>query len=432
MIVDRTGYTEIINSRRYFISYTSFPSGTDLNIIRSLGGLVAHKYTLSPLISVVFSEDIIESIINILNRESNITGIWPVMEASIDPPGGAYTIEPEQCVSLQSRTIPWGISRVKAPDVWATGNTGANVKVGIIDTGIDYTHEVLSDNYKGGHTFLTTANGPYEDSNPRDDYGHGTHVAGTIAAKDNGQGVVGVAPNAQIYAIKALNCVGSGFFDDILEGYEWLNNQGIKIVNLSAGGFGRYLNNSPENQEYASLYNSGMLMLSAAGNSCDPDKNGVTDCDDDGDRVIWPAQSNYHVAVAATNDNDTIAPFSSRGPSVELAAPGGYEGSNRRGILSSIPRTIPTCLHTLGCDPTVYDDCMYCCNSGYRRWSGTSMACPHVTGVSVLIKAAHPNWNPDQIRIAMDNTAVHKGSLGRNREYGYGIVNAYAAVNYNQ
>ena len=109
----------------------------------------------------------------------------------------------------------WGVMKIGADTVQATGNQGEGIKVAVIDTGINYLHEDLQANYKGGYDFVN------KDADPFDDNGHGTHCAGIIAAADNNIAVVGVAPKASLYALKVLNSAGSGYTSDIIAAIQW-------------------------------------------------------------------------------------------------------------------------------------------------------------------------------------------------------------------
>ncbi|HHW14493.1 MAG TPA: S8 family peptidase, partial [Firmicutes bacterium] len=200
--------------------------------------------------------------------------------------------------------VPWGIARIGAPALWqqSPSTTGAGVKVAVLDTGIDLNHPDLSPNLAAGVNIL----------NPRrpasDDNGHGTHVAGTIAAALNGLGVVGAAPQARLYPVKVLDRNGSGRLSDIVKGLEWCVQQGIQVANLSLG--------SPEGnatfaEAVARAAAAGVVVVAAAGNTGPgPDTLG------------YPARYPETIAVGATTRGDAVAGFSSRGEELDLVAPG--------------------------------------------------------------------------------------------------------------
>ncbi|MBU2052676.1 MAG: S8 family serine peptidase, partial [Nanoarchaeota archaeon] len=152
--------------------------------------------------------------------------------------------------------------------------------------GIDYNHPDLKSNYKGGYDFVNT------DTDPMDDHGHGTHVAGTVAALDNGIGVVGVAPEANLYALKVLSSGGSGSYSDVIAALQWCVNNGIQVTNNSYGSSGDPGTNVKE--AFDNAYNiHGIIHVAAAGNSGNPPGRG--------DNIIYPARYDSVIAVAAKN-----------------------------------------------------------------------------------------------------------------------------------
>lgn len=293
-------------------------------------------------------------------------------------------------------TLPWGVDRIDADLVWdadgdLTVDTGANagslVKVAVLDTGIDLDHPDLKDNIKGGYNAINSA------KSGDDDNGHGTHVAGIIAGVDNAIGVLGVAPKAHLYAVKVLSRTGSGYFSDIIEGLQWCMENDIQVVNMSLG--------SPSNVQsfkdaITATYNAGITLVAAAGNSGPGDNT-----------VEYPARYPEVIAVSATDSSDNIAGWSSRGPEVDLAAPGVSINSTYKG-------------------------------GGYKVLSGTSMASPHVAGVAALVIASGVSDGNgddrinDEVRSILESTAENLSELNvPNSLYGYGLVDAYAAVSGN-
>lgn len=279
--------------------------------------------------------------------------------------------------------LPWGVDRIDADLVWDKedpklavdpgANAGGGVKVAILDTGIDLDHPDLQANIKGG---INTVN---PRKSPDDDNGHGTHVAGIIAAVDNAVGVIGTAPEAWLYAVKVLNRQGSGYVSDIIEGLQWCIDNKMQVVNMS---FGTSSDVQSLYDAIVKAYHSGMVLVAAAGNSGPGD-----------DTVLYPARYKEVIAVSATDQNDNIAWFSSRGPEVELAAPG-------VNIMSTFK------------------------NGGYMVLEGTSMACPHVTGTAALVIASGVSTR-DEIRTRLQATA---DNLGDPNLFGYGLVDAQEAA----
>ena len=280
-----------------------------------------------------------------------------------------------------SQSLPWGVDQVDAEKAWAT-NDGTAVKVGIVDTGIDLAHPDLQTNIKGG------VNTIYPTKSANDDNGHGTHVAGIAAAINNNIGVVGIGPKIYLYAIKVLNKNGSGFLSDIIEGLQWAISNGMQVVNMSLG-------TSSDVQSFhdavIAVYNAGIVQVAAAGNSSGS--------------VSFPGAYPEVIAVSAIDQTNTIAPWSSRGPEVDLASPG-------VDILSTYKGKI------------------------YATLSGTSMAAPHVAGAAALVLKtpvgtydtnANGVWNPLEVKSKLEATATELGNTGKDSLYGAGLLNALSA-----
>jgi subtilisin len=205
-------------------------------LIRGRGGEVRRSYRFLPAVSAELPETQISS----LRADPRV--------AYIEEDGLVYALDKELDNS-------WGVKHIGAGEVHSS-NKGAGVKVAIIDTGIDYTHPDLDANYKGGYDFVN-------DADPKDDEGHGTHVAGIIAAEDNGNGVVGVAPQASLYAVKVLDSGGSGYISDVVAGIEWAIENGMDIISMSLGTNSNYktLRDACDQASAA-----GILVVAAAGN----------------------------------------------------------------------------------------------------------------------------------------------------------------------
>jgi len=282
--------------------------------------------------------------------------------------------------SQPAETLPWGVDRIDADLVWGI-TTGDPVKVAIVDTGIDLAHPDLKDNIKGGYNAINSQ------KSANDDNGHGTHVAGIVAAIDNEIGVIGVGPKIDLYAVKVLNRRGSGYLSDVIEGLDWAISNGMQVVNMSLGTASNVLSF----QEAVQRVNAaGIVQVAAAGNS--------------GGAVSYPAAYPEVIAVSATDSSDTIASWSSRGPEVDLAAPGVSIYSTYKG-------------------------------STYKTLSGTSMAAPHVTGVAALVidkKTCDFDLNgvctPAEVQQRLEATAEDLGVVGKDNLYGAGLVDAEKAV----
>src|ERR1043166_11110 len=215
-------------------------------------------------------------------------------------------------VTPGTETTPYGIAMVNAPQVWpvtqgkSVGN-GTPIHVAIIDTGISYSDTELAPAYRGGFNELNLT------PDPLDDNGHGTHVAGTIAAAMNGNGVVGVAPNVDIYSAKVFDACGSGTLSQIVRRVDWVMQKkseigGNWIMSLSLGSDGA---STSEASSFQNAYNAGILTFAAAGNGY-PDSPGLSS----------PAAYSTVVSVGAIDSTGTIASFSQRGPDLKVVAPG--------------------------------------------------------------------------------------------------------------
>lgn len=368
---------------RVFVTFTDQPGPKDLELVRLAGGKLHFTYQTVPALSTTIPETAIPGLL----RNPRIT--------SIEPVGEIWLLEQE---------VPWGITAIGADTVHGY-NKGAGIKVGVIDTGIDYTHEDLYDNYQTGYDFAgSTLNNP--DPDPMDSDGHGTHVSGTVAAEDNDFGVVGVAPEAWLYALKVFDDSGNGTWDCVIAALEWAQGlevdtdgdgtpdvTGVKmdVVNMSIAGtdFSGLVE-----QACNSAYAGGVVLVAAAGNSGNPPGRG--------DTIEEPARYESVIAVAAVDSNLRRARWSSTGDSLELSAPG------------------------VGVKSTYL-------NGGYTTLQGTSMASPHVVGTVALVLAngTLTDENGDavvnniDVRLLLQRTADPLGDPWR---YGYGLVDTDEAA----
>lgn len=344
-----------VDTQFMLIGFNSIPGVAEHGLLRAYGVTIEKEYTLIPVMLVEVPLQAIPG----LQRN-------PLVKY----------LEEDMPVYAVTDSIPWGIERVKAPDVWTSALTitGAGIKVAVLDTGIG-PHPDL--NVKGGTTTVGGKN--YSDGN-----GHGTHVAGTIAALKNDIGVVGVAPAAELYAVKVLNNGGSGSVSSIIAGIEWSVNNEMDIINMSLGS-----SEPSQALEDAckAAFNTGIFLVAAAGNSGNADGTG--------DNVIYPAKYWSVLGVAATDTDNNRAAFSSTGLSVDLAAPGVNIYSTYK--------------------------------NGYAYLSGTSMASPHVAGVAALVLSAKPSLGSGDVSYFLKSTAQDLGLPKAHQ--GHGLVNALAAVN---
>lgn len=280
----------------------------------------------------------------------------------------------DNAVDPTDEVIPWGVDRIDADLAWQY-STGKKVRVAVIDTGIDMDHPDLQANIHGGINTIAPSPQYPDPDNFDDDHGHGTFVAGIIAAVDNNIGVIGVAPNAWLYGVKVLNSGGAGYISDIIEGIEWCIDKDMQVINMSFGG----LYSEALQDACDAAWDHGCILVACLGTS----------------GVSYPAGYSSVIGVAAT-DRDDIQWYE-YGEELELVAPG-------EGILSTVP------------------------GGGYAVMTGTSFGCPHVAGTAALVIARHPLYTNSVVRVILQRTAEDLGAPGWDPYYGYGMVDALEAV----
>jgi hypothetical protein len=378
---------------RYFVTFSE-PRSTSLSqaddrvtrLVGRVAGIVL-KRSYRTLPNTV-SMELPDSILQLLRADPSIASIVPV------PVARAADAELDNA---------WGVEHIGAGSLHDAGNSGAGVRVAVIDSGILSSHSDLNANYDPSCSYDFVD----DDAIPNDATGHGTHVAGTIAAEDNNVAgsVVGVAPDATLCALRVLNSSNSGSFDDIVQAIECASvgctigattvlPADVANLSLSAGADpGSSVANA-----FAAAYDAGLVIVAAAGNS--------GTCAGNTESVGWPANYPDVIAAAATDANDVSVCFSSTGAKLVtkgLAAPG-----------VSINST--------------WND------GGYRAQSGTSMASPHIAGVAALILAADGSLTPDEVWDLLRNTALDRDNPlapgfpdGCDTWYGCGSLSATAA-----
>jgi type VII secretion-associated serine protease mycosin len=280
-----------------------------------------------------------------------------------------------------NRGQQWDFAKLNVSAAW-NRSTGAGVTVAVIDTGIDATHPDLAANVLPGYDAIANTAGVRTDEN-----GHGTHVAGTIAAvTGNNLGVSAIAPDTKILPIRVLGSNGSGNMSDAAEGIVWATDHGAQMINMSLGSTSKV---TAVSNAINYARSKGVTVVAAAGNSRTA-----------GSPTSYPAADAGVIAVAATDSNDRFGSYSNAGSYLDVAAPG-----------SNILSTYPTAL-----------------GYSYRSMSGTSMAAPHVAAIAALLKAANPALTPDQIEAALEKTAVDLGPTGFDNDYGNGRIDPVAAL----
>jgi subtilisin family serine protease len=264
--------------------------------------------------------------------------------------------------------------------------TGSGVTIAIIDTGVDLTHPDLSANLVAGYDYVDG------DNTPQDGNGHGTNVAGIAAAALNGIGVSGVAPWAKILPVRVLDDEGSGYTSDVVAGITYAADR-AQILNLSLGSV--YANSTLQNAINYAANTKGRLVVAASGNCGDAyyPYNGCTAQN----QPSYPGAYSNVLAVAATDNYDAHASFSTAGSYVDVAAPG----------------------------EDIYNTYM---GNSYYAESGTSQAAPHVAGLAALIWAKYPTYTASQVWNRITSTAVDLGAAGRDDIFGAGRIDVKKAL----
>ncbi|MBI4186014.1 MAG: S8 family peptidase [Chloroflexi bacterium] len=336
------------------MSFDVTPGPTEEALVHNAGGNIKRSYHIVPAVAASIPRDRLES----LRRNPKVTSI-------------------EEDVSLQvvEQTLPRAVDRIDAGVAHGQSN-GRGVKVAILDTGIDLDHPDLR--VVGRVSFVDGA------TSADDDHGHGTMVAGVVGALDNGTGVTGVAPEAQLYAVKVLNKWGWGYSSDILAGIEWAIDHRMQVVNMSFGG--PLEQSSVIQAALEAAYQAGIVLVAAAGNAGD---QGI---------IYSPARYQPVIAVGATDQQGVRASFSSTGPELELMAPGVDILTTARG-------------------------------GGYVSGSGTSLSAPHISGAAASLIASGVTSNAEVRRI-LQVTAEDLGLPGWDEYYGWGLASAARAASY--
>ncbi|MBI4032460.1 S8 family peptidase [Candidatus Berkelbacteria bacterium] len=276
----------------------------------------------------------------------------------------------------RGQQLPWGIDRVDADRVWST-TAGTGSVVAIVDTGIDLDHPDLVGTIAGSTNIIRA------DRSADDDSGHGTHVAGIVAARNNTIGVVGVAPSASLLAVKVLDRRGAGYLSDIVAGIDWAADHGADVINLSLG---TSVDFPLFHDAISTAVDQGVVIVAASGNS--------------GGSVLYPAAYDGVIAVGATDDTDEVQRWSSRGAELDLVAPGEDIYSTYKG-------------------------------GRYRDMTGTSMAAPHVSGAAALLIAqpsrcdtsGDSQCSPAEVKSALQAAASDLLTSGWDSTSGYGFLN---------
>ena len=336
----------------------------------------------------------VRDVIKQLQADPNVAYAEPNMYRKLQTASSAATVSADTYIDQQ-----WNLGAVNAQSAWSIDLTGS-ITVAVVDTGVDSSHPDLAGRVSSsGKNFVAKRSDgtAYGQDDASDDHGHGTHVAGVIAAVyGNGLGVAGVAGPApvSVLPVKVLNNEGWGTSFDVSRGIVYAADQGAGVINLSLGG--GYSSVEAEAVSYAQQKDC--LVVAAAGNS-----------NMNADNTAFPAALPGVLTVAATGQGNSRALFSNYGNCVEIAAPG-------VSILSTVPASV---------GGEVYESGAY-----YDSWSGTSMATPHVSAAAAMYLSKNSSASAQEVFDALTGTAADLGEQGRDPYFGYGLLNAAAALGF--
>jgi serine protease len=298
----------------------------------------------------------------------------------------------------------WHMPQINMPAAWDQSTGIPGVVVAVIDCGVAYetygaytqAPDLAGTHFVAGYDYVNN------DSHPNDDCAHGTHVTGTIAqTTNNSLGVAGIAFNCSIMPIKVLDASGNGTYTAIVNGITYAADHGAEVINMSLGGAS---GSTALQNAVIYAYNAGVTIVCAAGNA------GTS-------AAQYPAAYTQCISVSAVRYDRTYPSYSSYGSTIDICAPGGDVSVDQNA--DGYPDGVLQQTH----NGTNYG------TFGYYFYDGTSMACPHVAGVAaLLISKAGGSMTPDAVRAALQNSATDLGPTGWDQHYGYGEVNANAAL----
>ncbi len=270
----------------------------------------------------------------------------------------------------------WGLASARFPEAWEFTRGSTGVLVAVIDSGIALYHPELQGRYTQGYDYV------FDDTEPDDELGHGTSVAGVIAANTgNGQGVAGATWHTTILPLKVLDQFGSGYDSDVAAAIIYAADQGADVINLSLGG-PEPSKTLQEAVDYA--HSKGAVIVAASGNKREA--------------VYYPAACNNVIAVGSISQTNAVSSFSNYGEQLDVAAPG-------------------ESIRTIGLDPYTT-----------RTASGTSFAAPHVAALASLLLSLDPSLSNSQVESYITHTAIDQGAAGWDPDYGHGAIDAKAAT----
>lgn len=359
------------------------------------GGRIGNYSELLDFYRIELNQDRVKEALAFLRKQPEV--VW----ANYNYIARAMYVPNDQFYQYQ-----WHYPLIGLEQAWDITRGSADVVVAVLDQGWQFDHE----DFTGVQTVS-----PYDfidnDANPSEptlDDSHGMHTAGTIfAATNNTTGIAGIAPLCRLMPVRVLDNEGSGSSEAIANGFAWAAQQGAEVINASLGF------PNPENQPpvdpgqplsgaVQQCGNAGVVMAVSSGN-------------DNADYVSYPAAYTPCIAVGASTFNNERAPYSNMGTELDVTAPGGNtdEDLNQDGYIDGVLSTVRAA--SQGGDY-------------YAFWQGTSMAAPHVAGIAALIMS---NGCPaNQVRNALQNTALDLGAAGWDPVFGWGVINAQQALQY--
>ncbi len=420
------------NLRKIVVFVEGTPWQEQQQVIGRSGSRVLNILSLINGVAIQLPEPGTAQALSTLQADPTVEGVYddPTIAAhgaaSISADGIVIYIQPAPAPTQE--TYGWGLEKIGIPDVHEDkpGLDGSGVKVAILDTGVDMNHPDLKQNIIGG----INARAGADPSNYQDDNGHGTHIAGIIAARQNKKGVIGAAPHIRMYAIKVLDQNGAGQVSDLISGLGWVHAHKINLVNMSLGFPQEWGPYPALEKAIKRLYDAGVIMVASAGNrnprslpgaegnggdgnggdgnggdascgsaqSLSPDEKTAQGNGGDGNggdgttycykttKVKDPAAYPWVIAVGATDENDLVTNYSRNGLEITVhgvAAPGG--AISGKWILST----------NLG--------------GGYGLGSGTSQAAAHVTGTIALALQLQRDLSFNNVLALLQQTAISDG-----------------------
>ncbi|HEU0305425.1 MAG TPA: S8 family serine peptidase [Lysobacter sp.] len=417
--------------------------------IEAAGGTITSRL---PQIGVVMVES---SDAAFVTRASKVQGIRSVVadvtfQADLPPSteaiGEDYANPPNSGDGDTLFNLQWGHAAIDAAGAWNAGHRGEGVRVAVLDSGIRCTHPDLAPNLLAADSISFVPSEPSYCNTSGSS--HGTHTSGTILGADNDIGIIGVAPQAKLIAIKVLSAAsGSGSFEGIINGIVHAADHGADVINMSLGvrggldvggkGTSELINATKRAVQYARSQNA-ITVVSAGNDARDLDHDsGVQICDTDGcyraNLRAFPAQVPGVVSVSAlapegwaldpTTNLDPLASYSNYGQSaISFGAPGGD---------GRLPGNAGCVVSGIGAPCWAFDLVLSSTLTGWGWSGGTSMAAPHVSGVAALIIGKHGGeLAPSEVERILRASADDLGKPGKDDAYGYGRVNAAKAVTY--